>query len=76
MLTDERKLLMEIGIGLRLEVERLEMIANKVKNRGHLTSCCCCCQVIELAVERETYSLFRRLGLSGRGEEDELYWGG
>ena len=50
------------------------MRANKVKNRGHLTSCCCC-QVIELAVERGTYSLFRRLGLSGRGEEEGLYWG-
>ena len=75
MLTDGRELFMDIGIGFRLEAERLEMRINKVKTRGRLTSCCCC-QVIELALERGADSLFRKLCLGGKGGGGEIVLGG
>ena len=75
MLIDGRELFMDIGIGFRLEAERLEMRINKVKNRGRLTPCCCC-QVIELALERGADSLFRKLDLGGKGGEGEIILGG
>ena len=42
------------------------MRANRLKNRGRLTSCCCC-QAIDLALELEVDPVFRKIGGGGSG---------